>query len=355
MSNQIPSLNSNEQILYTTFNQDSSCIAIGTEKGFKIFNTSPLKDNFSRKLDGGIGIIEMLNRSNILALVGGGLTPKFNPNKVIIWDDNQAKILTEIRFTSIIKNIKLKRKKIFVVCEQNIYVFNFDKEFSTFDTIKTFDNELGLIGYAQETNINIIAYPDKKIGNVTVKNYDDNKKEITIEAHKGKINCIAMNIDGSLLATASEKGTIIRLFDVKDGKKNLIQELRRGMEKANINCICFHSNSKFLLCSSDRGTIHIFNLKSDVNDSNNEQKPENMKSSFGQLLSFFNIKNEYLSSEWSFAQFKITSSKAIVTFGPDNTILVITAEGKYLQANFDPKNGGNCTRLQEKDILDYDD
>ena len=105
MSNQIPSLNSNEQILYTTFNQDSSCIAIGTEKGFKIFNTSPLKDNFGRKLDGGIGIIEMLNRSNILALVGGGLTPKFNPNKVIIWDDNQAKILTEIRFTSIIKNI----------------------------------------------------------------------------------------------------------------------------------------------------------------------------------------------------------------------------------------------------------
>ena len=75
----------------------------------------------------------------------------------------------------------------------------------------------------------------------------------------------------------------------------------------------------------------------------------------GNVYSFFGGVSEYLSSEWSFAQFKITSSKAIVTFGPDNTILVITAEGKYLQANFDPKNGGNCTRLQEKDILDYDD
>ena len=344
MSNQIPSLNSNEQILYTTFNQDSSCIAIGTEKGFKIFNTSPLKDNFSRKLDGGIGIIEMLNRSNILALVGGGLTPKFNPNKVIIWDDNQAKILTEIRFTSIIKNIKLKRKKIFVVCEQNIYVFNFDKEFSTFDTIKTFENELGLIGYAQETNINIIAFPDKQIGNVTVKNYDDNNKEITIEAHKGKINCIAMNIDGSLLATASEKGTLIRLFDVKDGKKDLIQELRRGMEKANINCICFHSNSKFLLCSSDRGTIHIFKIK--LNENSNDSG--NKKSFFSK----FNwLNNEYLNSEWSFAQFRIVENKSIATFGKNNEIYVLSSDGIYYKAVFDLKNGGDCEKIEEREIL----
>ena len=95
-------------------------------------------------------------------------------------------------------------------------------------------------------------------------------------------------------------------------------------------------------------------MKNDVND-NNGQQVENNKSSFGKFLSFFNFKNEYLSSEWSFAQFKIPSSKAIVAFGPDNTILVITAQGKYLQANFDTKNGGNCTRLQEKDIMEYDE
>ena len=347
MSNQLPSINNDsEQILYTTFNQDSSCIAIGTEKGFKIFNTSPLKDNFRRNLDGGIGIIEMLNRSNILALVGGGLTPKFNPNKVIIWDDNQAKILTEIRFKMNIKNIKLKRKKIFVVCDQNIYVFNFNKEFSTFDTIKTFNNELGLIGYAQESNINIIAYPDKQIGNVTVKNYDDNNKEITIEAHKGKINCIAMNIDGSLLATASEKGTLIRLFNLKDGKKDLIQELRRGLESANINCICFHSNSKFLLCCSDRGTIHIFKIK--LNE--NSEESGNTKSIFSKI-SWININNNYLNSEWSFARFRILENKCIATFGKNNEIYVLSSNGNYYKAIFDLKNGGDCEKIEEKEIL----
>ena len=114
--------NSNKDtILSISFNQDASCFAAGTERGFRIFNTFPYKDNFERGrnfiyiiilvLDGGIGIVEMLYRSNILALVGGGKNPKFTPNKVILWDDHQSKVISELRFNSYVKNVKLKKDK----------------------------------------------------------------------------------------------------------------------------------------------------------------------------------------------------------------------------------------------------
>ena len=53
----------------------------------------------------------MLNKTNVLALVGGGRNPKFLPNKVILWDDSQAKTVTELRFSVYIKKVKLKKDK----------------------------------------------------------------------------------------------------------------------------------------------------------------------------------------------------------------------------------------------------
>lgn len=40
----------------------------------------------------GIKIVEILMRSNVVALVGGGSTPKWPQDTLVLWDDNENKV-----------------------------------------------------------------------------------------------------------------------------------------------------------------------------------------------------------------------------------------------------------------------
>ena len=85
------------EILYISFNQESTCISIGTETGFKIINACPFLDLYYRDMKGGIGIVEMLYNTNLLALVGGGKNPVYPPNELILWDEKEGKEIGRIK------------------------------------------------------------------------------------------------------------------------------------------------------------------------------------------------------------------------------------------------------------------
>ena len=79
-----------------------------------------------------------------------------------------------------------------------------------------------------------------------------------VEAHRSPLACIALNNEGTLLATASDKGTIIRVFSVPDGNK--LYQFRRGSMPSKIYSMSFNTASTLLCVSSSTDTIHVFKL-----------------------------------------------------------------------------------------------
>lgn len=79
-----------------------------------------------------------------------------------------------------------------------------------------------------------------------------------IQAHKSPISFLSINATGTLLATASDKGTVIRVWSTPGAEK--LYQFRRGTRETKIYSINFNVVSSLLAVSSAHETVHIFKL-----------------------------------------------------------------------------------------------
>lgn len=387
-------MENSDSIIKLSFNQDNSCFSVATKTGFKIYQTYPFKGPIERNMNGGIGAVEMIYKSNFLAMIGGGEAPLFNNNRVVIWDENKSRFISDLKFLTNVINVKLKKDLLFVVCEDRIYIFNLN----TYDAIYTIDTGKNLKGYIAINNdptFTVMAYPSiKGLDNVTLKHFK-NKKNIIDIAQDYIISFMTINYDGTLLATSNEKGTLIKIFSCFNG--NFLMLFKRGHEKVENIYLSFDNENKFMAVTSSKGTIHIFSLKSIIlklkenekakNEKDNcsdkniiknieknkkeelKQKEENLDNfEKEENINIFNIFNEnddklknnnkekfpensksFLGKEKGFARFKIKPQKNICAFVRSNLLIVITYDNKYYQVEID-KTKGVCKLLKEEKI-----
>ncbi|KAF8648691.1 hypothetical protein HU200_064741 [Digitaria exilis] len=328
-----------KDLLHISFNQDYGCFAAGTKSGFRIYNCDPFREIFRRDLvaegdgggGGGIGVVEMLFRCNILALVGGGDNPHYPPNKVMIWDDHQSRCIGELSFRSPVRGVRLRRDRIIVVLENKIFVYNF-ADLKLVHQIETAPNPKGLCAVSQQPGSIVLVCPGAQKGQVRVEHYGARKTKF-INAHTSRVACFALSQDGRLIATASTKGTLVRIYNAAEG--NLLQEVRRGADRAEIYSLAFSNNLQYLAVSSDKGTIHVFNLKINVGSTANDKPtpaPEPEVPHISPPLSFIKgVLPKYFHSEWSVAQFRLHEGEQyIVAFGHEkNTVAVVGMDGRY--------------------------
>lgn len=122
-------------------------------------------------------------------------------------------------------------------------------------------NPKGLCSLSIDNDKSYLAYPgNSQVGEVQIFDTINLKTVTMIPAHDSPLAAISFDSSGTKLATASEKGTVIRVFSIPHGQR--LFEFRRGVRRnAAIYSLSFSPDSMFLSCSSNLETIHIFRLE----------------------------------------------------------------------------------------------
>lgn len=417
------------------FNQDYSCIAVGTRKGYKIYNCDPFGKCY-QKQDSGMGLVEMLFCTSLVALSGSGDNPKLSPRKLQIINTKRQSIICELTFASTVLAVRLNRKRLVVILAEHIYIYDIGnmKLLHTIDVCISVAQTCALSPSSEHC---YLAYPvsaahrsqlDPTTSLVdgldspnspypsgsspfpngsssvaaTFSSFQSGKgasdlllfdaatlvpiKSLT--AHKSQLACTNFNLDGTLVATASDKGTVVRVFSVPSGEK--LWQFRRGTLPARINCLSFNAKSTLLAVSSETDTVHIFRLdvKSKLNKDDGSRR-STLSSITGYILP--DMVQQMYEPERDFAHAKIrlenksgfflksaskyqshaesgnggeetdgsvTSTAARTVCAISNVtsqLLVVTSEGYLYQFSIDTVNGGECIPLNQYSFLDSDE
>lgn len=74
--------------------------------------------------DGGISIVEMLFCTSLVALVGIGDQPAMSPRRLQIVNTKRDSVICELTFPTAVIAVKMNRKRLVVVLEEHIHVYN---------------------------------------------------------------------------------------------------------------------------------------------------------------------------------------------------------------------------------------
>jgi autophagy-related protein 18 len=212
-------------------------------------------------------------------------------------------MICELLFPSSILAVKMNRKTLVIVLETEIYIYDISN-MRLQHVIETPPNPEAIVALSPSADNSYLAYPSPvpspaltpvssqtppaqspstaaTSGDVLLFSTKSLTVSQIIRAHKAPISALALNSTGTLLATASDKGTVIRVWGVPSAEK--LYQFRRGTREARIYSLNFNVVSTLLAVSSAHDTVHIFKLGSGRSSSNSSSREEHATSPSGSV------------------------------------------------------------------------
>ncbi|XP_072311679.1 WD repeat domain phosphoinositide-interacting protein 1-like [Eucyclogobius newberryi] len=344
-----------------SFNQDTTSLSMGTKTGYRLFSVTSV-DKLDLIHEGvecpDVYIVERLFSSSLVVVVSLSM-----PRRMNVYHFKKGTEICNYSYSNNILSVRLNRQRLVVCLEESIYIHNI-KDMKLLKTLlNTPTNPSGLCALSVNHSNSYLAYPGSAtIGEITV--YDANSLSTVtlIQAHDSPLAALTFNASGSKLASASEKGTVIRVFNIPEGEK--LFEFRRGMKRyVSISSLSFSADGQFLCASSNTETVHIFKMEQ-PSPREDEESPT-WSTYVGKM---FTAASTYLPSQVSdmMHQDRAFATVRLNMFGLKNIcalaliqklprLLVASSDGFLYIYNVDPQDGGECVLVQKHRLFEGSD
>jgi hypothetical protein len=168
-----------------------------------------------------------------------------------------------------------------VVLLNSVNLYRFSSPPEKIAIFETTNNPFGLCCLGDK----VIVFPGRTPGQVQLVELATRNVSI-IPAHGNPLKALELSKDGEVLATASETGTLVRIWSSANCTK--LGEMRRGLDPATIFSLAFSPDSTLLAVTSDKSTLHIFDVpiskhldQMSVDRSRNSPTPSSVESDAG--------------------------------------------------------------------------
>ncbi|KAG1968342.1 WD repeat domain phosphoinositide-interacting protein [Pimephales promelas] len=343
-----------------SFNQDSTSLAVGTKTGYKLFSVTSVD-----KLDcihestetPEVYIVERLFSSSLVVVVSQSM-----PRRMNVYHFKKGTEICNYSYSNNILAVRLNRQRLVVCLEESIYIHNI-KDMKLLKTLlNTPSNPSGLCALSINHSNSFLAYPGSDtIGEIIVYDANNLSTVTMIPAHDSPLAAITFSASGTKLASASERGTVIRVFSVPEGLR--LFEFRRGMKRyVNISSLSFSPDAQFLCASSNTETVHIFKLEQ--HSPSGEEEAPSWSTYVGKM---FTAASSYLPAQVSgmMSQDRAFATVRLQMAGQKNVctlaiiqklprLLVASSDGQLFIYNIDPQDGGECTLVQKHRLFGSD-
>jgi len=343
---------------FISFNQDTTCVAVGSSSGYDLYsiNSTDAMDLVHKDEEPDVYIAERLFSSSLVAVVSTQ-----NPRTLRVCHFKKGTEICRYSYNDKIRAVRMNRSRLVVCLEESLYIHNI-RDMKVIHIITcTPPNPTGLIALSAETsNFCFLAYPGHShTGQLQVFDAETLSCRVVIPAHEGQLAAMQFSRTNTRIATASLKGTVIRVFDTRDGAK--LYELRRGLKRtASIFSLSFSPCGTFLACSSNTETVHVFKLDERCSSSDGTYgSPPTDEGWYGYINSMVSASAGYLPSQVTDT---LTQGRAFATVHLPTTgtrticslavirkslrLVVCDGSGCLGLYSFDQQEGGDCSLIR---------